>query len=234
MSLLWPRDEPSSEADGFWDEGGKCWILHESGYFIPVFRVKDEKWNSPYIQDVGLQSPEFVQFNSLNMSLNTTCGLLDRHSALNVFTSKIVNLWKQSSVYMYYLWCTVLTLLAHILWNRKWNSTDSCLPVFHQVKVKHHNLWGLPVKSSVRAYFPGSWTWESSTINWWWLNSQFHSIRGFKMGEEDLLGLLWKNVWNGTAARTRSDTSDFEMWTHFLKWDAAAHRTAEYIHSSTI
>lgn len=29
---MWPRDEPSSEADRFWDVQRKCWILHESGY----------------------------------------------------------------------------------------------------------------------------------------------------------------------------------------------------------
>lgn len=29
----------------------------------------------------------------------------------------------------------------------------------------------------------------------------------------EFLGLIWRNVWNGTAASTRSDMSRLEMWT---------------------
>lgn len=47
-------------------------------------------------------------------------------------------------------------------------------------------------------------------------------IKDTNLRGKDWLGLLQKNVWNGTAAWTRSNTSGFEMWRQFLKWDAAA------------
>lgn len=41
-SCLWPTDELSSEADGFWNEGGKCWILHESVYFTLLLHAGED------------------------------------------------------------------------------------------------------------------------------------------------------------------------------------------------
>lgn len=41
-SCLWPRDELSSEADGFWNEGEKCWILHESVYFTLLLHAGED------------------------------------------------------------------------------------------------------------------------------------------------------------------------------------------------
>lgn len=51
------------------------------------------------------------------------------------------------------------------------------------------------------------------------LNSRFTNerawrIRGCKSERKkaEFLGLFWRNVWNGTAASTRSDMSGLEMW----------------------
>lgn len=52
MASLWPRDEPSSEANGFWNEGRKCWILHESGHWL-LLHVEWFFWNICGYQEKG-------------------------------------------------------------------------------------------------------------------------------------------------------------------------------------